>query len=50
MSTMTLRALPQAKPNPFARLGRSLALLLDVLAEAQQMANDAHRRFPLVRW
>ena len=51
MSTLTLnerRPLP-AKPQFFARLARAVLTFIDVYAEAQKMATDAHRRFPCLR-
>lgn len=53
MSTLTLserRPLAsKTKPQLFGRVVRALFAFLDVYAEAQKMATDAHRRFPCLR-
>jgi hypothetical protein len=51
MSTLTLnerRPLP-SKSQFFARVARAVLTFIDVYAEAQKMALDAHRRFPCLR-
>jgi hypothetical protein len=51
MSTLTLterRPLP-SKPQFLGRLARAVLTFIDVYAEAQKMAMDAHRRFPFCR-
>jgi hypothetical protein len=52
MSTLTLH--PGLAPNKrfggFDRLFKSVLTFLDVIAEAQQMAADAHRRLPFASW
>jgi len=51
MSTLTLNERRPAayKPQFFARLARAVLTFIDVYAEAQKMAIDAHRRFPFCR-
>jgi hypothetical protein len=51
MSTLTLseRRPLAAKPQFFARLAHAVLTFIDVYAEAQKMASDAHRRFPCLR-
>ena len=51
MSTLPLR-LPHV-PQPFAGLARvasAIATLIDVFAEAQQLAAAAHKRYPFADW
>ena len=51
MSTLSLRApiLPRAKFGGFGRLLGVAITALDVLIEAQQLADEAWRRFPYGR-
>jgi hypothetical protein len=51
MSTLTLneRRPVVSKPQILGRLARAIFAFLDVYAEAQKMATDAHRRFPCLR-
>jgi hypothetical protein len=46
MTTLTLHApMPRRKFGGFGRLIRKTLTVLDVFAEAQQMADEAYRRF-----
>ena len=52
MSTLTLQTqiAPQSKFGGFDRLLKSVLTFVEVFAEAQQMAAEAHHRFPFGRW
>jgi len=52
MSTLALhtRLSPNKRSRGFDRLFKSVLTFLDVIAEAHQMAADAHRRLPFVSW
>jgi hypothetical protein len=52
MSTLLLRApiLPRAKLGGFGRFIKTALGAIDVFAEAQQMADEAFRRFRYGRW
>ncbi len=53
MTALTLRASQVLLASPLAVFGRILsttAVLLDVFAEAQQQAIEAHRKFPFGDW
>ena len=52
MSTLALRAptAPRLRSHGFGRLIKSVMTFLDVIAEAQQMAREAHKRFPFAAW
>jgi hypothetical protein len=52
MSTLTLhtRLAPNKASRGVDRLFKSVLTFFDVLAEAQQMAADAHKRLPFASW
>ena len=52
MTTLSLRApiLPRAKFGGFGRLLKSALAAIEIFAEAQAMAAEAHRRFQFGRW
>jgi len=52
MSTLTLEAPANShvKFGGFRRLAKSMFALLDVIVEAQGLANEARRRFPFLAW
>jgi hypothetical protein len=52
MSTLRIQA-PQAPQFPlsgFGRLVSALVMALDVIADAQQQARAAHKRYPFADW
>ena len=53
MTALTLRASHSLLHSPAAVFGRFfsvIATFMDVYAEAQKQATEAHRKFPLADW
>jgi hypothetical protein len=53
MTALTLRASHALLTSPraaFVRLFSAFATLVDVFAEAQRQASEAHRKFPFGDW
>jgi hypothetical protein len=51
MTTLPLRVPHIAAPVPaFGRFFAGLALILDTFVEAQQLASEAHKRYPFAAW
>lgn len=50
MSTMTLRSDAHGKFGGFGRLVTTVKLLAEAFAEARRLADEAHRKYPFVRW
>ena len=46
MTTLLLRAAQSLTPLDFSRVGRFFSFVLDVFAEAQAQAREAHKRYP----
>lgn len=53
MTALTLRASQALLASPLAVLGRiasAVTVFMDVFAEAQKQATEAHRKFPFGDW
>jgi hypothetical protein len=51
MSTLPLRVPHVSQPfTGFARVISTIVTVIDVFAEAQQQASDAHKRYPFIDW
>ena len=53
MTALTLRASQALFASPLSAFGRvfsTIAFYLDVFAEAQKQANQAHRQYPFGDW
>lgn len=53
MTALTLRASQALLASPVAVFGRlvsAIVLFMDVFAEAQKQATEAHRKFPFGDW